>query len=114
MNEFKGTPGPWHWAKEEPDEWWFGNENDVVVRGPSSRFIAVTDEQEANARLIAAAPELLEALQSALWELKRLQNHSIDGWTPSHTITQLESTIAKALNGPVEPSGPILTEETHE
>ena len=60
----KHTPGPWHLAENT----WNG---DVVILGKSSRpdrsdKIAVfprgeCENEEANARLIAAAPELLEA-----------------------------------------------------
>lgn len=57
MNEFKGTPGPWVIG---------GNEGSKLSVNADPYFVALVDEgysQEANARLIAAAPELLEALQ---------------------------------------------------
>lgn len=57
MNEFKGTPGPWVVG---------GNEGNKLSVNADPYFVALVDEgdsQEANARLIAAAPELLEALQ---------------------------------------------------
>lgn len=52
--EFKGTPGPWHWEGQV-----LGND-EIIVGGDSWRF------SEANKALIAAAPELLEALQSIM------------------------------------------------
>ncbi|HCB1287093.1 TPA: hypothetical protein OT945_003632 [Klebsiella pneumoniae] len=62
MQEFKGTPGPWH----------VSNENALRIRDDQS-FVTVatagyvTNEEElATAYLIAAAPELLEALQLML------------------------------------------------
>ncbi|HDT4632300.1 TPA: hypothetical protein QHQ25_002197 [Klebsiella pneumoniae] len=62
MQEFKGTPGPWH----------VSNENALRIRDDKS-FVTVatagyvTNEEElATAYLIAAAPELLEALQLML------------------------------------------------
>lgn len=56
MNEFKGTSGPWVVG---------GNEGNKLSVNADPYFVALVDEgdsQEANARLIAAAPELLEAL----------------------------------------------------
>lgn len=67
MNEFKGTPGPW----EVEDNGYFYDIN--AVRGTvgnvcSSASWFDNDEHRgpvamANAQLIAAAPELLEALE---------------------------------------------------
>lgn len=57
MTQFKGTPGSWFVG---------GNEGNKLSVNADSYFVALVDEgdsQEANARLIAAAPELLEALQ---------------------------------------------------
>lgn len=57
MTQFKGTPGPWIVG---------GNEGNKLSVNADPYFVALVDEgdsQEANARLIAAAPELLEALQ---------------------------------------------------
>lgn len=58
MKEFKGTPGPWsvnhhyNWIESE-------NADRVVIVGSQ-------DFSDNDANLIAAAPELLEALQDAL------------------------------------------------
>jgi len=65
MENSKYTPGPWDWPK-----------GSITVRGPKPENIKICDmssvvatcppyslsvsEQEANARLIAAAPELLD------------------------------------------------------
>ena len=65
MSEVKHTPGPW-----EP----IGNlvRTQFGLGNPDMRGLLVaecpghTPESNANARLIAAAPELLEALQDAL------------------------------------------------
>lgn len=51
MKEFKGTPGPWHYDDE------LGG-----VYSKSCLFVGdITDKD--NAKLIAAAPDLLKALQ---------------------------------------------------
>lgn len=54
MKEFKGTPGPWHW-----DEEGLGNKNHIVF----GKEYPAEMTSKANKDLIAAAPELLEALQ---------------------------------------------------
>ena len=61
------TPGPWHTKREGFStvyvEASLGNGwvQEVAACGPTA---AGQDQQEANARLIAAAPDLLEALES--------------------------------------------------
>ena len=73
MTQFEGTPGPWEIKPEEVDRPY------IRIRGTQlgGRFKVANvlspdydgvhhreaDETRANARLIAAAPELLEALQ---------------------------------------------------
>ena len=80
----KHTPGPWKICRHNhrDGELWltvvngawdlthnYAKHRDIVA---DARFSAMSDEEnEANARLIAAAPELLEALQKIdkiLWE----------------------------------------------
>ena len=51
------TPGPWT-AREWPESEHFN----YIVRAPSLYVGISTDSTEANARLIAAAPQLVEAL----------------------------------------------------
>lgn len=64
MKEFKGTPGPWFLG---------GVENEKQSVNASAYFIALVDEgacRNVNARLIAAAPELLSALQEVIKSLE--------------------------------------------
>lgn len=69
--ENKHTPGPWHVVPEN-----------LSVRDEGSQFVAAclsmepgqTEQDVANARLISAAPELLEALRKL--ELSVRNNHS--------------------------------------
>lgn len=69
MSEFKGTPGPWFEHREGFSTVYVeaklrdGVIQEVAACGPTE---AGSDAQAANARLIAAAPELLEALQEAM------------------------------------------------
>lgn len=72
MKEFKGTPGPWFLG---------GVENEKQSVNASAYFIALVDEgacRNANARLIAAAPELLSALQEALIDMRIAQGNMRD------------------------------------
>ena len=64
----KHTPGPWTYSKEQTT-----NGHAHMVRQSSGESVAnvrshnrPTEEAQANARLIAAAPELLEALKAVL------------------------------------------------
>ena len=66
----KHTPGPWR-AEISCDEtgapqkcWWISAKGDVDIGETSGE--KRSDEEAANARLIAAAPELYEALKEAL------------------------------------------------
>ena len=75
MTEAKQTPGPWRLA---PAKDYAGSELNIDA-GPrgQSGFICTAGhrgdaEAEANARLIAAAPELLEALIAITDQLERI------------------------------------------
>lgn len=57
MSGFKGTPGPWFW-----DEEGLGNKNHIVF----GKEYPLEMTSKENKSLIAAAPELLEALQAVV------------------------------------------------
>jgi len=66
MSKIKHTPGPW---KYDPDN----ERSDLIVRAGGLLLAEVNDTRswplaqcQANARLIAAAPDMLAALQAAL------------------------------------------------
>lgn len=97
MKEFKGTPGPWFTGESRRDL--------INVKHSSNRPGAMSlnlahvvarqscvEEAKANAHLIAAAPELLEALQTL--------NQAIDYGTSMDVVQAQEvaqDVIAKAL-----------------
>lgn len=69
MNDLqKHTPGPWEACERGDYEDFDGNSN--VILGDDRRIAVVqnngSEEAEANAYLVAAAPDLLEALASLL------------------------------------------------
>lgn len=70
----KHTPGPWIYIGNGDivarSENYCGGEKDIA-----SVFLTANDEDEANARLIAAAPELLEALQNLSIVMQELHDH---------------------------------------
>lgn len=108
MNEFKGTPGPWEIKPEEVDRPY------IRIRGTrlGGRFKVANvlspdydgvhhreaDETRANARLIAAAPELLKALQLLIAE-QTGGNKSCghNGFTCMCPYDKARAAIAKAL-----------------
>jgi hypothetical protein len=76
------TPGPW-FANETPHS---SNQDWVVLyigaNGHSKRVCAVySDKDEADARLIAAAPDLLKALASALADHHNADDCDADCWS---------------------------------
>lgn len=97
----KHTPGPWRqWPSEDevstwsvmPEQWnGFANDKGFALIARISKWSAESkermEEAQANARLIAAAPELLEALEN-------LEND--DGIIPAHAWELVQSAIAKA------------------
>ncbi|HHB9079497.1 TPA: hypothetical protein ACN7S2_005293 [Klebsiella pneumoniae] len=95
MNEFKGTPGSW----EVEDNGYFYDIN--AVRGTvgnvcSSASWFDNDEHRgpvamANAQLIAAAPELLEALQNMV------EAYQYEASIDNPALLSARAAIAKAL-----------------
>jgi len=109
----KHTAGPWHYGEafqilkgDTPCEF-RGIGNGAVHIGYASITGAVPDpEAEANARLIAAAPELLEACEAALEYLNRNRpkGNIRDNFTALNehengVVKPLRAAIAKAKGG---------------
>jgi|SRR5690606_19984562 len=98
MSKFKGTPGPWKVRKWSGDEWpdrriSVGPESDGIATAVciSPRYCSET-QAEVNARLIAAAPELLEALRYAVDVLEDLDMNLLH-----NVVENGKAAIAKAL-----------------
>ena len=115
MKPPKITLGPWHLAGLPHDQYWFENINatgDHVALakvyfpeiGKNRTPEAAYSEGCANARLIAAAPDLLEALDTALpvmrsyFEALGPCDHGVGicNCDMKTAITQVEAAIAKA------------------
>lgn len=64
------TPGPWKRDICQVDKSWLKGRLSECVISPQG-IVAVTGEGDADARLIAAAPELLDALQAMLAQLRK-------------------------------------------
>lgn len=95
MEEFKGTRGPW----------FVSNEGNLLIRDESGLSIVakyvvyINDEEEvANAKLISAAPELLEALQEMVSIVKKNTYPQPDKPNSNYARAEFaESVISKAL-----------------
>lgn len=95
--EFKGTPAPWYVTNRTDLSEPYG----IIKSG--EKFIAYTitkgvgrKQEDANALLIAAAPELLEALQKLLKYHDDFYGIEPDE-DPEHPLSVANLAIAKAL-----------------
>lgn len=100
------TPGPWKWRRVTADRGALiamlletedrpRPHNDPCIMAAREDWVGFLDNAptgEANARLIAAAPELLEALEGILWAL---DSNNLGQFTPS-AIKAARAVIAKA------------------
>ncbi len=91
------TPGPWEISSDE------NGSLDVCAENAGDMLANLGDcvNADANARLVAAAPDLLEALRTALDVLAHAQHfysggHSLENFRIA--IDGAESAIAKATN----------------
>ena len=73
------TPGPWHYEESPMKTGWCVVTGNNYLADVHKHVGAMVDDvqDEANARLIASAPELLEALESMVAEFDNL-NRALD------------------------------------
>jgi hypothetical protein len=102
------TPGPWEWHREEtatqefrgysvtyPSEF-FGSGTRLVLIPPNGII-----PNEADARLIAAGPDLLAALKNLMGiEALRTEMAFEDSEATAHAVSIARSAIAKATGAP--------------
>jgi len=120
MSEFKGTPGPWSATNDrvfstygqrsgdghvlpESEKWVIA---DLIGSGSYGGFEIVElgdDDREANAKLIAAAPDLLEALIESRQVIATALQVGASDWFDSDekiaqhtTVKKIDAAIAKA------------------
>lgn len=89
MKEFKGTPGKWKYTVRNV------NEMMTTFHGVTigdTYIEAATRNERQDALLIAAAPDLLEALQDLLIRVADDEEYG-----PEHAITRARAAISKAL-----------------
>lgn len=105
MSEFKGTPGPWvshnsgvtTEAPVKPNRTHgYGCSNDFVCCLNDGEYHEYSDgeEQVANARLIAASPELLEALIDARSQLEVYEREATG---EAYNDLEINAAISRAL-----------------
>ena len=89
--EFKGTKGEWYVVGSEPAE--IATDKTSICFLGRQDYFNIDIEQRANAKLIAAAPELLEALQKS-------QKYLVELGTPESAQMYYKGmkAINKALN----------------
>lgn len=90
----KWTPGPWEW---DGKVWDYDKENEApwlvgVDDGPIVLCGGIECTSEANAHLIAAAPELYESLEKAI-DYHKKRNL---GWHSDELVVSMEAALAKA------------------
>lgn len=109
MKEFKGTPGPWKWRKRHGVSSYLANESEsndgspIIIDDGSAcgEYLAVIDVNGHDAKLIAAAPELLDALQDMLsgWQYIRQVHGDLCGVGWDMAQDKAMSAINKAIGG---------------
>ena len=84
------TPGPWIWGDNFKGLYGAGPNNEVLdYASYEGMWLGYGSAMKANARLIAAAPDLLEALQA-------ISNPSLDDFSRSCGFEKARAAIAKA------------------
>lgn len=82
------TPGPWEWTQDEAGQWFLSP--GILISDASDGTPGGDEHDQANARLIAAAPDLLEAL------IALKAGAVLPGGVNLGQLAQAEAAIAKA------------------
>ena len=87
------TPGPWYWSDNVPDA---PKNHCIIVDADGFTIAEPSPMSEADARLIAAAPDLLAALQmvNRIWSHDQTANLA-----PDSPVAIVRAAIAKATGG---------------
>lgn len=93
MSEFKGTPGPWEWNGKWRVCAGVNTPHISVVCDTATRNSDRNERNNANACLIAAAPDLLAACEDALTTYEADMQHILDN---GRLCNALRAVIAKA------------------
>lgn len=99
MNSTKWTPGPWHIVSAGTCQG--GERRRVQVKGSNGGGAMMIDyepcsEGEATARLIAAAPELYEALEEMMRQFEPADPGNDDGVSDCDAIVLARAALARA------------------
>jgi len=92
MEDFKGTPGPWYFSNEGTLKIRAEEDDEVICSYAGYEYF---EKEYANSKLIAAAPELLEALQLTEKAMAEGRNVTYPEWYG--VINKARIAIAKAL-----------------
>jgi hypothetical protein len=89
------TPGPWHWSDDgEGNKWGSRGLEPAVISGTVEALVSV---DAADARLIAASPDLLEALIMALPYVETaLEDQGYKPGAVDRMCSNIRAAIAKA------------------
>lgn len=92
------TPGPWRAVR---DEVWVGKSRRVCPRVTAGDSLPLGEDFErakANARLMAAAPELLEALEKFIaWSKAESDHKGTTFWERLEMLRDLDASAAAAI-----------------
>ncbi len=91
------TPGPWIWANNHCGLYGAGKDNAVLHFASYEGMWLAGDNEKANARLIAAAPDLLEALQLAGPALRQALSTLDSGDAETIKIQRANAVVCAAI-----------------
>ncbi|TQC75582.1 hypothetical protein [Pantoea dispersa] len=101
MEGFKGTPGEWRWftsnSHKRLSSVLSGKDGDVLYAYNDSTGFPMVGCAENDMALIAAAPELLEALQWAMTKIGPYTQRTNSNQAHCDQIDKANAAIAKAL-----------------